>query len=114
MPIFEKYSALLPWGGEFPAEAQPFFSSIAAVGHRVVHGMHHSQPERVMDVDYKRYGKGEALMGWYNATLALRPAATRMASKSTDVSSLIPHLKIARPRSTRAISTPNRTSTPSR
>ena len=35
-------SFLLHW-----LEAQPFFSSIAAVGHRVVHGMHHSQPERV-------------------------------------------------------------------
>ena len=28
-------------------EAQPGFASIAAVGHRVVHGMAHSQPERV-------------------------------------------------------------------
>ena len=28
-------------------EAQPGFASIAAVGHRVVHGMTHSQPERV-------------------------------------------------------------------
>lgn len=26
MPIFEHYKAVLPWGGEFPAEAQPFFS----------------------------------------------------------------------------------------
>ncbi len=26
MPIFEKYKQLLPWGGDFPAEAQPFFS----------------------------------------------------------------------------------------
>ena len=28
-------------------EAQPGFASVAAVGHRVVHGMSHSQPERV-------------------------------------------------------------------
>jgi acetate kinase len=33
---------LLDW-----LEAQPVFSSIAAVGHRVVHGMRHSEPERV-------------------------------------------------------------------
>ncbi len=26
MPIFEKYKALLPWGGDFPEEAKPFFS----------------------------------------------------------------------------------------
>ena len=26
MPIFETYKAVLPWGGDFPAEAQPFFS----------------------------------------------------------------------------------------
>jgi len=30
-----------------------------------------SQPERVMEVNYTRYGKGEALMGWYNARLTL-------------------------------------------
>jgi len=30
-----------------------------------------SQPERVMEVDYKRYGKGEAQLGWYNARLVL-------------------------------------------
>jgi acetate kinase len=28
-------------------EAQPVFSSVKAVGHRVVHGMNHSEPERV-------------------------------------------------------------------
>src|SRR5208282_1939750 len=28
-------------------EAQPLFASVRAVGHRVVHGMRHSQPERV-------------------------------------------------------------------
>lgn len=28
-----------------------------------------SSPERVMDVDYARYGVGEALLGWYNARL---------------------------------------------
>lgn len=33
---------LLDW-----LEAQPFFSFVAAVGHRVVHGMRHSEPERV-------------------------------------------------------------------
>jgi acetate kinase len=33
---------LLTW-----LEAQPFFPSIKAVGHRVVHGMHHSAPERI-------------------------------------------------------------------
>ena len=33
---------LLDW-----LEAQPVFSSIKAVGHRVVHGMKHSQPERI-------------------------------------------------------------------
>lgn len=26
MPIFEQYKAVLPWGGDFPEEAQPFFS----------------------------------------------------------------------------------------
>ncbi len=26
MPIFEKYNAVLPWGGDFPEEAKPFFS----------------------------------------------------------------------------------------
>jgi len=26
MPIFEQYRSVLPWGGDFPAEAQPFFS----------------------------------------------------------------------------------------
>jgi phycoerythrobilin:ferredoxin oxidoreductase len=26
MPIFEHYKTLLPWGGELPTEAQPFFS----------------------------------------------------------------------------------------
>ena len=30
-----------------------------------------AHPERVMEVDYARYGKGEALMGWYNARLSL-------------------------------------------
>jgi G3E family GTPase len=30
-----------------------------------------SQPEAVMEVDYERYGVGEARMGWYNATLGL-------------------------------------------
>ena len=35
-------SFLLDW-----LEAQPVFASIQAVGHRVVHGMKHSQPERV-------------------------------------------------------------------
>jgi acetate kinase len=33
---------LLDW-----LEAQPFFPAIAAVGHRVVHGMQHAEPERV-------------------------------------------------------------------
>jgi acetate kinase len=33
---------LLDW-----LEAQPVFTSVRAVGHRVVHGMQHSQPERV-------------------------------------------------------------------
>jgi acetate kinase len=28
-------------------EAQPVFASVQAVGHRVVHGMHHAQPDRV-------------------------------------------------------------------
>jgi acetate kinase len=35
-------AALLAW-----LEAQPVFASIAAVGHRVVHGMRHTEPERV-------------------------------------------------------------------
>ena len=26
MPMFEQYQAHLPWGGDFPEEAQPFFS----------------------------------------------------------------------------------------
>ena len=26
LPMFERYQAHLPWGGDFPAEAQPFFS----------------------------------------------------------------------------------------
>ena len=33
---------LLDW-----LEAQPVFASVKAVGHRVVHGMKHSEPERV-------------------------------------------------------------------
>ena len=33
---------LLDW-----LEAQPAFASVKAVGHRVVHGMKHSEPERV-------------------------------------------------------------------
>ena len=33
---------LLTW-----LEQQPFFSSIQAIGHRVVHGMHHSAPQRI-------------------------------------------------------------------
>src|ERR1035437_6151891 len=28
-------------------EAQPVFASVKAVGHRVVHGMKHSEPERI-------------------------------------------------------------------
>lgn len=35
-------NALLAW-----LAAQPAFSAVVAVGHRVVHGMHHSRPERV-------------------------------------------------------------------
>ena len=35
-------SALLDW-----LESQPAFASVAAVGHRVVHGMAHSEPEQV-------------------------------------------------------------------
>ena len=35
-------SSLLDW-----LEAQPVFASVKAVGHRVVHGMKHSEPERV-------------------------------------------------------------------
>jgi acetate kinase len=35
-------AALLDW-----IEAQPAFASITAVGHRVVHGMTHSEPERI-------------------------------------------------------------------
>ncbi len=35
-------AALLDW-----LEAQPVFASVKAVGHRVVHGMRHSEPERV-------------------------------------------------------------------
>ena len=35
-------SVLLDW-----LEAQPHFAAIAAVGHRVVHGMQHSAPERI-------------------------------------------------------------------
>ena len=35
-------NALLDW-----LEAQPSFASVSAVGHRVVHGMQHAQPERV-------------------------------------------------------------------
>jgi phycoerythrobilin:ferredoxin oxidoreductase len=26
MPMFERYQQVLPWGGDFPEEAQPFFS----------------------------------------------------------------------------------------
>jgi len=36
-----------------------------------------SQPERVMEVDYRQYGKGEALMGWYNARLTLEMPGCR-------------------------------------
>jgi acetate kinase len=35
-------SALVSW-----LEAQPVFASVRAVGHRVVHGMRHSEPARV-------------------------------------------------------------------
>ncbi|MBU1359329.1 MAG: acetate/propionate family kinase [Gammaproteobacteria bacterium] len=35
---------LLDW-----IEARPGFDAVAAVGHRVVHGMHHTQPERITD-----------------------------------------------------------------
>ena len=35
-------AALLAW-----LEAQPVFAAVAAVGHRVVHGMRHTEPERV-------------------------------------------------------------------
>src|ERR1700675_4910914 len=35
-------SFLLDW-----LEAQPVFASVKAAGHRVVHGMKHSEPERV-------------------------------------------------------------------
>ena len=34
--------SLLDW-----LETQPLFESVKAVGHRVVHGMKHSEPERV-------------------------------------------------------------------
>ena len=37
-----RWGALLDW-----LEAQPVFASVRAVGHRVVHGMQHLQPERV-------------------------------------------------------------------
>jgi hypothetical protein len=30
-----------------------------------------SEPPRVMEVDYQRYGVGEALLGWLNATIAI-------------------------------------------
>jgi G3E family GTPase len=45
-----------------------------------------SRPEQVMEVDYDRYGKGEALMGWYNARLDLeRPQSSGgEASKPLD------------------------------
>lgn len=33
-----------------------------------------SHPNEVMEVDYERYGEGEALMGWYNATLEVKMA----------------------------------------
>ena len=35
-------ASLLDW-----LETQPLFASVEAVGHRVVHGMTHSEPERV-------------------------------------------------------------------
>ena len=39
-----------PHGGGFSAglaEAHPVFASVKAAGHRVVHGMNHSKPERI-------------------------------------------------------------------
>ena len=33
-----------------------------------------SDPKRLMEVDYERYGVGEALLGWYNAKVTLCPA----------------------------------------
>ena len=35
-----------------------------------IHG-HSSEPEEIMDVDYQRYGEGEALLGWLNATVQI-------------------------------------------
>lgn len=32
---------------------------------------HEMSPARVMDVDYDRYGEGEALLGWLNATISI-------------------------------------------
>ena len=42
---------LLDW-----LEAQPVFASVQAAGHRVVHGMKHSEPER----DHKEAARGTA------------------------------------------------------
>ncbi len=33
-----------------------------------------ASPARVMHVDYERYGRGEAMLGWLNATVKLKPA----------------------------------------
>lgn len=40
-----------------------------------------ANPVEIMDVDYQRYGRGEAMLGWLNATVQLHPAKP-MAAKA--------------------------------
>jgi G3E family GTPase len=38
-----------------------------------------SSPSRIMKVDYQKYGKGEAELGWYNARVQLKSARPKMS-----------------------------------
>ncbi len=76
LPVRERKRLMERLAQDFPGKR------VLAVSARTGEGMEdwfamlmgeESQPERIMDVDYKKYGKGEALMGWYNARLTLLP-----------------------------------------
>ena len=53
-------------------EAQPLFAEVRAVGHRVVHGMSHTSPQRV----------SEALLSELKADRALRPGASAAGNRA--------------------------------
>ncbi len=61
-------------GTEFPGKEVFVISAKSGEGvgawmDRVMDGI--SAPEKLMDVDYPRYGAGEALLGWFNAEVAV-------------------------------------------